>query len=216
MYTNIYVDEPIEKVLGDWDFMTDKIIQKLQGFAPIGDNIYGIRPVAHETSKTIDDHSPTIGLVKNRKNFEIGPKGIVEVQRKPYVAHVTMSGTPHHTQFVFGYWHINDKDEIIIPLPGVGGDPDHLMIVMGRPTGQESDRAAWYCEKCTTLLYMSEFVTGLENFRHFWRWEKSAVDSYNSEIRHRTCKECGHVNPLGYTAFHHNDTPEVREARQLW
>ena len=39
MYTNIYVNEPIEKIHEDWDFMNDRIIQKLQGFAPIGDNI---------------------------------------------------------------------------------------------------------------------------------------------------------------------------------
>jgi hypothetical protein len=216
MYTNIYVDEPIEKILGDWDFMTDKIIQKLQGFAPIGDNIYGIRQVAHQNVQALTDGGPPLGLVKNRKNFELGPNGVVEVRRTPYVAHITMAGTPHHTQFLFGYWHINDKDEIIIPLPGVDGDADHIAIVMGRPTGNETDRAAWYCEKCTALLYMSEYVTGSDGFRGFWRWEKFAVESYNSDIHHRTCNQCGHISPHGYSAFHHLDTPEQREARKQW
>ena len=215
MYTNIYVDEPIEKVANDWDFMNDKIIQKLQGFQMIGDNVYGIREIAHHNIVAGEAKGAMV-LVRNRKNFEIGPSGIIEVPRRPYVAHITMAGTPHHTQFLFGYWHINDKDEIIIPLPGVNGDADHIAIIMGRPTGDETDRAAWYCEKCTNLLYMNEYVTGSEGFRGFWRWEQAAVDAYNSDIRKRTCDNCGHVNPLGYTAFHNHDTPETREARKQW
>jgi hypothetical protein len=45
---------------------------------------------------------------------------------------------------------------------------------------------------------------------------KAAVNVYNSDIRHRSCDNCGHVNPLGYTAFHNHDTPETREARKQW
>jgi hypothetical protein len=216
MYTNIYVDEPIEKVAEDWDFMNDKIIQKLQGFQMIGDNVYGIREIAQQTTASVGTTKGAMVLVKGRKNFEIGPAGIVEVPRRPYTAHITMAGTPHHTQFLFGYWHINDKDEIIIPLPGVNGDLDHIAIIMGRPTGDETDRAAWYCEKCTSLLYMNEYVTGSAGFRGFWRWEQAAVAAYNADIRKRTCDNCGHVNPLGYTAFHNHDTPETREARSQW
>ena len=216
MYTNIYVDEPIEKIYEDWDFMNDRIIQKLQGFAPIGDNIYGIRQISHATHEKAGEAKGAMELVKDRKNLEIGPTGVIVVPRKPYVAHITCAGTPHHTQFLFGYWHINDKDEIIIPVPGVNGDPDHIIIVMGRPTGEETDRAAWYCEECTSLLYMSEYVTGRDGFKSFWRWEQTAVKDYNSDIQHRTCWSCGHVNPLGYTAFHSLDTPEQREARRKW
>ena len=55
MYTNIYIDEPIERIAGDWDFLNDKIVQKLQGFTPIGDNIYGIlidpRVARHQARK---------------------------------------------------------------------------------------------------------------------------------------------------------------------
>lgn len=112
--------------------------------------------------------------------------------------------------------HINDKDEIIIPVPGVNGDADHIIIIMGRPNGDETDRAAWYCEKCVSLLHMSERLTGRQGFDGFWRWELEAVRTYNSDIRHRTCWNCGHVNPLGYTAFHSQDTPETREARRQW
>jgi hypothetical protein len=216
MYTNIYVDEPIEKIHEDWDFLTDKVIKKLQGFLPVGDNVYGIRQVVHAKREEIGNAHLAMELVKERKNFEIGPKGIVQVPRTPYVAHITCAGTPHHTQFVFGYWHINDKDEVIIPVPGVNGDLDHIVIIMGRPTGEETDRAAWYCEECTSLLHMSEYVTGREGFRGFWRWELAAVREYNADIRLRTCWHCGHVNPLAYSGFMSTDTPETREARKQW
>lgn len=216
MYTNIYVDEPIEKIHDDWDFLNDKVIKKLQGFLPIGDNVYGIRQVGHAKREEIGNAKLAMELVKERKNFEIGPKGIVQVPRVPYVAHITCAGTPHHTQFVFGYWHINDKDEVIIPVPGINGDPDHIVIVMGRPTGEETDRAAWYCEECTSQLHMSEHQTGREGFRGFWRWELAAVREYNADIRLRTCWNCGHVNPLAYSGFMSTDTPEMREARKQW
>ncbi len=216
MHTNIYVDEPIEKIYDDWDFMNDRVLRKLQGFQPIGDNVYGIRAIARVDHTADYENAGVMRLAKDRKNFEIGPKGIVQVPRKPFVAHITCAGTPHHTQFLFGYWHINDKDEIIIPVPGLDGDPDHIIIIMGRPKGDETDRAAWYCEECTTLLHMSEIVTGNEGFSGFWRWEHAAVEEYNSDPRHRTCRNCGHVNPLGYPAFHGRDTPEIREARQKW
>lgn len=216
MYTNIYVDEPIEKIYDDWDFMNDRVIKKLQGFQQIGDNIYGIRAISNSTHESVGQAKTAMELARDRKNFEIGPKGIVQVQRKPYVAHITCAGTPHHTQFLFGYWHINDKDEVIIPIPGMNGDADHIIIIMGRPNGDETDRAAWYCEKCTNLLHMSERLTGREGFAGFWRWEFEAVRDYNSDIRNRTCWNCGHVNPLGYTAFHSQDTPETREARRQW
>jgi hypothetical protein len=215
MYTNIYIDEPIEKIYDDWDFMNDKVIKRLQGFQQIGDNVYGVRPIPQAGNAGPELKSAMI-LPRHRKNFEIGPKGIVEVPRTPFIAHITCAGTPHHTQFLFGYWHINDKDEIIIPVPGMNGDADHIIIVMGRPNGDETDRAAWYCEECTNLLYMSEYVTGRDGFAGFWRWERAAVREYNSEVRNRTCWHCGHVNPMAYTAFHSQDTPETRAARSIW
>lgn len=217
LYSDIYIDEPLEKIAEDWDFMDEKIMRKFAGFRPEGDNIYGIRAVAHDSTAQLGEKGKgTTDLVKTRKNFEIGPRGVVEVARTPLNIHVTLAGTPHHTQFMFGYWHINDKDEIIIPLPPTADAPAHLLIIMGHPSGNETDRIAWYCAQCTNLIFMREYVTGTWGFRGFWTWERAVIAEFNSDVKHRTCGECGAVHPLGYSGFTHHDTPAEREARRLW
>ena len=112
--------------------------------------------------------------MKTRRNFEIGPQGVIQVPRVPLGVRINVAGTPHRTEFLFGYWHINDKDEIIISLPPPAPDlPSYLVIVMGFPHEGETDRMAWYCEKCTSLVFMSEHHTGLVGFNTFWRWERA-------------------------------------------
>jgi hypothetical protein len=217
LYSDVYVKEPIEKIADDWDYLHEKIAPRFFGFKPVGDNVYGVRLVSHETQDSLgkEKHSP-LDLAKNRRNFEIGPHGVVQVAREPFTMHVTRLGTPHRTEFLFGYWHINDKDEIIIPLPPTETQPGHLVIVMGYPKGTESDRIAWYCDNCTSVVFMRELVTGTEGFQGFFAWEHSVVREYNSDPKNRVCWECGHVNPVGYTAFHMKDTPEERESRMKW
>jgi hypothetical protein len=217
LYSDIYVKEPLDKIAEDWDFIDEKIVRKFAGFRPVGDNIYGIRAVAHETPQGFGEgRKGTTDLVKTRKNFEIGPQGVVEVARTPLTVHVTRAGTPHHTQFMFGYWHINDKDELIVSVPPTDTAPAYILIVMGHPTGKESDRIAWYCERCTNLMVLREYVTGTAGFQGFWPFERQALAEYNGDVRLRTCSECGLVNPLGYSGFMQHDTPEERAARMSW
>ena len=217
LYSDVYVKEPIDKIAEDWDFMAENVISKFFGFRPVGDNVYGIRAITHESQKTlgVEKHTP-MDLAKNRRNFEIGPQGVVQVARTPLTLHVTRVGTPHHTEFLFGYWHINDKDEIIIPLPPTETQPGHLVIVMGHPKENETDRIAWYCEKCNNLVFMRELVTGTEGFTRFFQWEHAVVREYNSDPKNRVCWNCGHQHEVGYTAFPSRDTPEERESRMKW
>jgi hypothetical protein len=84
------------------------------------------------------------------------------------------------------------------------------------PTGNQTDRAAWYCEKCTALLYVSEYVTGLDGFRCFRRRKQFAVESYTVTFG---TPLAGNVATLVHwvTALTpHLDTPEKREARKQW
>ncbi|NNE37084.1 MAG: hypothetical protein HKN08_02170, partial [Gammaproteobacteria bacterium] len=115
-------------------------------------------------------------------------------------------------QHVFGYWHINDKDEIIIPLPPISEKPALVLILMGYPGDGETDRFAWYCEQCVTLLFMREST----DFNTFWAAEKEAVREYNSNPQNQICPTCGHKNHLGYSAIQVADSPGEREARFQW
>ena len=218
MYADVYVDDPLEKIVDDWDFLAEKVLPKFMGFRPVGDNVYGIRQIVAEAPKTVGekrDSGPVLA-VKHRRHFEIGPKGMVTVKRTPLVAHVTLAGTPHHTEFVYGYWHINDMDEISIDVPPTAEQPGYVILIQGHPKGNEADRIAWYCEDCTSLVYLSELVSGNLGFKDFWTWERTAVREYNADPKIRTCWNCGHVNPLGYGAFVANDTPGERESRLKW
>jgi hypothetical protein len=211
-YSEIYVDQPLEKIASDWDYLDDKVIKHFYGFKDVGDNVVGIRTIERDTVAEYGQKAVPVSLPAIRKNFEIGPNGLVEVPRIPYSAHVTRAGTPHRTQHVFGYWHINDKDEIIISLPAEGNRPPRVLIIMGRPSGNETDRFAWYCEKCLTLLFMREST----DFSVFWATELAAVRAYNANPNNQVCPCCGHKNPLGYSGMQPVDRPEERAARFLW
>jgi hypothetical protein len=63
---------------------------------------------------------------------------------------------------------------------------------------------------------MREFVTGTYGFQGMWPYERTAIAEYNGDVKLRTCTECGHVNPLGYSGFIQHDTPAEREARKAW
>jgi hypothetical protein len=218
-YANVYVDEPLDKIVDDWDFLHEKVLPKFMGFRPVGDGVYGMRQILSEAPPTVEHQQASTGpvlAVKNRRHFEIGPQGLVTVKRTPLVAHVTLAGTPHHTEFVYGYWHINDMDEISVDVPPAAGRPGYVILIQGHPKGPECDRIAWYCEECHELVHMSELVTGNLGFRDFWSWERAAVRAYNEDPKLRTCWNCGHVNPLGYLAFATQDTPEERESRLKW
>lgn len=217
LYTEVRVNEPIEKIADDWNFLEEKVIQKYAGFKAVGENVIGARSISLDTASEVEGTKGAFNLVKTRRNFEIGPDGIIEVGREPLGIHVTAAGTPHRAEFIFGYWHINDKEEIIITLPPPAPDlPSYLVIVMGYPDEGETDRMAWYCEECTSLVHMAELDTGSAGFSAFWRWERDAVSVYNGDVKNRTCPECGHVNTLGYCAFPSRDTPEERQSRLIW
>lgn len=212
LYSDLYVDEPLDKIADDWDFLSEKIIKRFYGFKDIGDNVVGIRTIERDAVAEFGQKSVPVSLPAIRENYEIGPNGVIIVPRIPFSAHITRAGTPHRTQHVFGYWHVNDKDEIIIPLPPIGEQPARVLIIMGRPGEGETDRFAWYCDKCLTLLFMREST----NFDTFWAAELAAVREYNSDHTHRTCPTCGHENHLAYSGMQVADRREEREARIQW
>ena len=115
-----------------------------------------------------------------------------------------------------GYGQVQVLHEISIDVPPAANRPGYVILIQGHPKGNEADRIAWYCERCTELVYMSELVTGSAGFKDFWNWERTAVRAYNGDPKLRTCRNCGHVNPLGYLAFATQDTPEERESRLKW
>jgi hypothetical protein len=212
MFSEIQISEPIEKVIDDWDFLNDKVLAHFSTFKVAGHNIFGLRQRLISGSGLTDPKKGNISL-----NLEIGPSGVTEGTNSPLDIRVTPAGVPHRVRHNFGYWHINDKDELYLPIPGPSAEElGYYVVIMGLPKGRETDAFAWYCEECGTLLYDHVIETGTTGLAGFWKGERQAVNHYNADPRLRTCPECGHVNPLGYCWNKAKDTPAEAQARQAW
>jgi hypothetical protein len=205
------IDESIERIVDDWDLLEEKVAAKYASFREQGQNIYGIRRREINRTEVVD-------LKKGKfSSLLLGPQGIVPQPRSPLHFHITTAGTPHRIPHSFGYWHINDMDELYLPVPGAADDElGYFLVVMQTPKGNEGESFAWYCEKCITLVYEVHYRSGQLGLKGFWRAEENAVREYNAEDKHRLCPECGYQNPRGYVWNVAKDTPAEREARTQW
>jgi hypothetical protein len=185
------------------DLADERELRKFLGFAPVGENLVGVR---RRATKLMEEDS-----------FEIGPQGIIAPRRDSFGLYVILGGTPHHTRHLFGYWHINDVDEVYITVGGKAPEDEATRIIfMRNPRTGERDMFAWYCERCVTLLYCSVYATGDLGFPGFWRAEDEAVRTFNSDPQLRTCPTCGVEHPLGYRYMANKNTPEEETARALF
>ncbi|MGC4028115.1 MAG: hypothetical protein QM696_04485 [Steroidobacteraceae bacterium] len=212
MFQHIEVAEPIEKIADDWDYLQDRVLSRFAGFRPAGQNIFGIRRRLITPEGVTDPRKGNTGQF-----IELGPQGLTEGISAALKLRLTAAGVPHRVRHNFGYWHINDKDELYVPIPAeVTGELGHYIVVMGAPSGKESESFAWFCEKCHTILYDHVVDTGKYGLAVFWKGEREAVDIYNADVNLRTCPECGHVNPHGYCWNSAKDSAEEAAARRAW
>jgi hypothetical protein len=212
MHYEFTIDQPLDKIADDWDFLEEKIVGKFSAFREIGQNVFGIRRRAVTEGGIID---PRKGNVSGA--LELGPNGIVAMPHHPLHVHVTVGGTPHRVAHSFGFWHVNDMDELYLPLPGMPGDAlGHAIVIMQTPTGKEGESFAFYCERCCTLLHELRYQTGEHGLQGMHRAEERAVRAFNAALGRRICPDCGHVNPLGYCWNTAKDTPDERDARATW
>ncbi len=189
------------------DLTDDAEVQKyLQGFQRRGEYFIGIRR-----------HTPT--APNEARGLEIGPKGIETPRRAEFGMHVIYAGTPHHSIHTFGYWHINDVDEVYFRMPSKepGGEVQQA-ILMRNPVPGERDMFSWYCQNCVTLLYCSVFHSGdLQlGFQGLWRAEHEAIVAFNKDVKLRTCRNCGTEHPLAYRFWKPHNSPEEEAARAIW
>jgi hypothetical protein len=212
MHADLFVKEPLEKVIDDWDFFEDRVVGRFSTFLPVGQNIYGIRKRDIDATQVVDPRKGAISA-----HYELGPSGLSTWSHGALKMHITAAGTPHHVAHNFGYWHINDMDELYLPLPAPApGAQSFFVVCMGNPGPGDGDNYAWYCEKCLTLLYEYRYETGSLGFNGFWRAERVAVNGYNAHAKNQLCPECGHVNPKGYCWNTAKDNEQERSARQQW
>jgi hypothetical protein len=214
MFREITIDEPIEKIVDDWNFLDEKIVAKFTRFRPMGQNIYGVRRRDLSSDEIID---PVKGNISQM--IELGPHGVIEVHHRPMSLHVTTAGTPHRVRHNFGFWHINDMDELYLTMPGPTADAQAYCLIFMQhpdPTGHAGESVAEYCEQCLTMLFERHYRTAELGFEGVFKFFDDSMREYNTDVKNRSCPECGHVNPYGYTWNPDRDTPEMAAARKQW
>jgi 3-hydroxyanthranilate 3,4-dioxygenase len=63
-------------------------------------------------------------------------------------------------------------------------------VIERKRLAHEQDGLLWFCEQCNARLY--------EEYFHLHDIETDfppVFDRFYSSIEHRSCKQCGHVNP---------------------
>lgn len=94
--------------------MNDRILGRFSPFGVMGQNVYGVRRRHVESESEVID--PKKGFIS--RHCEIRPGGVMEHVKKPFEIYVTVAGTPHHVEHNFGYWHIDDMEELYLRFPG--------------------------------------------------------------------------------------------------
>lgn len=85
--------------------------------------------------------------------------------------------------------------EIFLLPPRVPHSPQRLpdsigLVIERRRLAHEDDGLMWFCEQCNHKIY--------EEYFHLHDIEKDfppVFDRFYSSAEHRTCKQCGHLNP---------------------
>lgn len=85
--------------------------------------------------------------------------------------------------------------EVFYLPPRVPHSPQRMaggvgLVIERKRLASEKDGLLWYCERCNHPLY-SEFFA-LENIETQFQ---AVFDRFYGSVEHRTCKDCGHLNP---------------------
>jgi hypothetical protein len=122
---------------------------------------------------------------------------------------------PHRTEHNYGFWHINDEQELGINI-ALGGDKRVTVLIEGYPEKGRHDRFAWYCNECLTPLFVRQVETGRVGLGGFYQVQQQAIVEFNASEVLRTCRECGVLHPHAYSAYAWTDNAEQRAAREVW
>lgn len=172
------------------EFAEDWTKEKFRGFLPLGaGHIMGLRYFSAEFKDPGTIQLMTDTAVLSRP-----------MPRPGESMSVVKAGIPHHNAGIFGYWHINDEDEIYLPLTLADGGL-LLILLEGVPHGARWDRFVHYCRKCRTKLYEKAVKTGDVGIAGFWKAEEDGVNEFNGDLNLRTCRNCGDMHPLAYPYF---------------
>lgn len=188
------------------DFAASDAQLRYRSFTPVGSMLIGLRfrGGAGADKKLEQRPGRQLKIVEGR---------IEELPRSNMM--FTPPLVPHRTAHNYGFWHVNDEQELGINI-ALGDQKRVTILIEGFPEKGRLDRFAWYCNRCVTPLFVRSCETGRVGLGGFYHVQQQAVLEFNADDALRTCRNCGDVHPLAYSAFDWADTPEQRAAREIW
>ena len=186
------------------DLMSDESKLRYRSFYPCGDMLIGLRYY---------EPKPGQKSFKPGRSLKIMNGKIVSEPRQD--VQFTPPMVPHHAEYVYGFWHINEEQEMVMNLK-LDNERRLTVLIEGFPERGRIDRFAWFCLDCLNPLYVAEVETARVGLPGYYAVQEDAFDVFNSDEKVRTCSECGSVHPVAYSIFPWNDGELEREARQQW
>jgi hypothetical protein len=186
------------------DLLSEESKLRYRSFYPCGDLLIGLR--YHESKPG------RVGF-KMGRSLKIIDGQIVSEPRKD--VQFTLPLVPHHSEHVYGFWHINEAQEMSLSLK-LDDERRLTVLIEGFPEKGRKDRFAWYCLNCVAPLYMAEVETGRVGLGGYYAVQEDAFAVFNSDEKVRTCRQCGTLHPVAYSIFPWKDTPQEKEARSCW
>ena len=186
------------------DLMSEESKLRYRSFYPCGDMLIGLRYAEPNPDRRGFKPGLSLKIIDNKIVAE--PRR--DVQFTPPLI-------PHHAEHVYGFWHINDQQEMVLNMK-LGDERRLTVLIEGFPERGRLDRFAWFCLNCCNPLYMAQVETAKVGLPGYYAVQEDAFEVFNSDEKVRTCSECGTVHPVAYSIFPWNDNDSERAARGEW
>lgn len=183
------------------DLLSDDAPLRYRSFFPVGEMLIGLRFHDNDPSRMGMRTGNTLKIIDGR----------IAVEPRRHMM-FTPPLVPHRSEHIYGFWHINDEQELAMNLT-LSETRRVTVLIEGFPKRGRRDRFAWFCTSCLNPLYMREVETGRVGLPGFYAVEEDAFEVFNNDRALRTCTRCGTVHPHAYSIFNWNDTEEQKAAR---
>ncbi len=195
-----------EAVLSVIDLFGDDTEERYRSFYPCGNMLVGLRYRDPNTDKQGS-------RVKFGRSLKIEGGKIISEPRQSI--HFNLPLVPHHSEHAFGFWHINDEQEMSLTMP-LHDKRSVTVLLESFPQRGRKDRFAWFCLECVNPLYMREVEARRVGLPGFYAVQEDAIAIFNGDEKLRTCGDCTTVHPHAYSIFPWTDDEEQRKAREIW
>jgi hypothetical protein len=183
------------------DLLSDDAPLRYRSFFPVGEMLIGLRFHDNDPSRMGMRTGNTLKIIDGR----------IAVEPRRHMM-FTPPLVPHRSEHIYGFWHINDEQELAMNLT-LSETRRVTVLIEGFPKRGRRDRFAWFCTSCLNPLFMREVETGRVGLPGFYAVEEDAFETFNNDVTLRTCRICGTVHPHAYSIFNWNDTEEQKAAR---